>query len=140
MTKRENNMGPIQGFILLAILIGGSALATDKANGAELPEEVDVIHTEVQVYVPDHSLFKEYLRYNIVLPTAVRYRVDCYSDGSGRVSEIRSNEALYRTFTSDGRDLLRAVILDITTHTCLIEWEKRYDEYTLGEGNDAWYF
>ena len=133
-------MGPVYAFMLLAILIGGSAIATDKANSSELPEEVETIHTEVQAYKPEASLFKEYLRYKHTLPKAVSYRIDCYSDGSGRVSEIRSDEALYRTFTLEGRSILRAVILERSAYTCLIEWEKRYAEHTLGEGTDAWYF
>jgi len=56
-------MGPVYAFMLLAVLIGGSALATDKANGAELPDEVIRIHSEIQVYNPEPHLFKEYLRH-----------------------------------------------------------------------------
>ena len=136
-------MNPITVFIVLATLIGGSALVIDDANGAELPDEVIRIHSEIQVYTPEPHLFKEYLRHpghESFLPKAISYRLDCYSDGSGTVSTLQGFEAIHRALTSDGRDLLRVVVQDIAYYSCSTIWEKRYESDTLGEGTDTWYF
>lgn len=136
-------MGPIYGFMLLAVLIGGSALATDKANGAELPSEVELIHSEVQSYDVEVGIFKEYLRhggYSQLVPTSITYRLDCYSDGSGRVREINGIQDIHRTLTADGRSLLRATLLDVAYYSCSMIWEARYESGTIHKGDDAWYF
>lgn len=136
-------MGPIYGFMLLAVLIGGSALATDKANGAELPEEVERIHSEIQSYTVEKDLFKEYLRhagYSDQLPKAITYRLDCYSDGSGRVLEINGIKDIHRTLTAEGRGILRATLLDVAYFSCSMIWEARYESDDTGQGDDAWYF
>ena len=136
-------MGPIYGFMLLAVLIGGSAIATDKANGAELPEEVTLIHSEIHSYTVEKDLFKEYLRhsgYSDQLPSSINYRLDCYSDGSGRVLKINGITDIHRTLTAEGRGLLRATLLNVAYYSCSMIWEARYESGIDRESNDAWYF
>lgn len=137
-------MGPIYGFMLFAVLIGGSALVSDKANGAtDLPEQVVLIHSEIQTYSPESGIFKEYLRhggYEQLLPTTISYRVDCYSDGSGRLHQVQGITDIHRALTSEGRDLLRVVLQDVGYYTCTSIWEQRYETGTLDEGTQSWYF
>lgn len=136
-------MGPIYAFMLLAVLIGGSAIATDKANGAELPDEVILIHSEVQAYQLEENIFKEYLRrpsYEEFLPKAITYRVDCYSDGSGQVLKINGISGINRSLTVEGRDLLRVVIQNVGYYTCTAVWEELYESIITGESVGPWYF
>lgn len=136
-------MGPIYAFMLLAVLIGGSALATDKANGDELPSEVKLIHTEIDTYRVESSIFKEYLRrppWEHWVPTTIAFRIDCYSDGSGQVLEVKNFSSFNRSLTSKGSDLLRVVIQDIGYHTCTTIWENLYEKLDAGESVGPWYF
>ncbi len=135
-------MGPIYAFMFLSILIGGSALVADKANGAELPEVVEVIHTEEQVYVPSDE-FKEFLRHPGVsthtMPKTISWRITCYSDGSTRVSSAKGWTAADRALTPTGYDILRATVLDMAYHTCSMIWEARYEHDANREGERTWY-
>lgn len=134
-------MGPLYGFILFAILIGGQVLVQE-VHGDELPTNVAVIHTERQTFEMTPA-FEEYLRWHPrkdrSMPAAIFWEVTCYSDGSARVHPIDGFTQAKRSLSTTGYDLLRGTVLDIAYNTCTYIWEDMYENFIDGESRETWY-
>tara|TARA_R110000824_G_scaffold93395_2_gene225922 strand:+ start:258 stop:665 length:408 start_codon:yes stop_codon:yes gene_type:complete len=135
-------MGPIQIFLITAVLIGGSSLAIDEANGTDLPLEVEVIYTEdvtttVQEAMPSEWLRPELNKFELQAVTNVQ--LDCYSDGSGNLRLTEGGQQLLDAVRPKYKRAYINALLKGANAMCKHEWEVRYGD-TTGKSKPAWYF
>ena len=136
-------MGPIHAFMLLSILIGGSALVMDKANGDELPTTVEIFYTNTITTTLGGAGISEYLRPDIsteLLSTELVVQVNCYSDGSGELFINHGGQGFLRWIEPSSLDTVRDSLLNQAYESCGILWEKKYGVSDPRESSSAWYF
>tara|TARA_R110000851_G_scaffold285294_2_gene438975 strand:+ start:418 stop:828 length:411 start_codon:yes stop_codon:yes gene_type:complete len=136
-------MGPVYAFMLFAVLIGGSSLVIDEANGDELPTTVEIFHTETLTTTLGGAGISEYLRPSIdieQLSTEIAVRIDCYSDGSGELLITEGGQDFIRAIEFSSLDTVRDVLLTSAYMVCGRLWEKKYGDSRPRESKPAWYF